>query len=43
MLGLIDSVALAPLALLPLCFQAQGWACAPGSRWWLPPESGPPL
>ena len=43
MLGLIDSVALAPLAFAAVCLAAPGWACAPGSPWWLPPESRPPL
>ena len=33
MLGLIDSVALAPLAFVAAVFQAPGWACVPRLRW----------
>src|SRR5439155_7355765 len=38
MLDLIDSVALAPSPLLPLCLRAPGWPCAPRLPWWLSPE-----
>jgi len=42
MLGLIDSVALAPLALAAAVFAALGMECALASRSWLSPVSRPP-
>jgi hypothetical protein len=42
MLGLIDSVALAPLAAVAAAFPVSGSACAPASRWWQLPDSPPP-